>query len=179
MTSAESLTSRYAIQPANAQTTASVATAGRRPMEKLLRKHGGVVERSACDGSAGGEIREQQAPGSRDAEDRRQRVRRVGVERTRRSREPRETADAKTHQQHGASGQQIDEPGGIAGQAEDQRNGQRSAECWAPWRKPIAPAFLPGRAHRHAGHNSRLAPIGAYTLPSVLDVTAQTCALCC
>ena len=53
-------------------------------MEKLLREHGRVVKRSAGHRGAGGQIGEQQAPCGGDAEDRRQRVGGVGVERSRR-----------------------------------------------------------------------------------------------
>ena len=91
-------------------------------MEKLLRQHRCIVERSTCNRGAGGKIGEQKAPGRKDAEDRRQRVRRVGVERSRRCRKPREAADAKANQQHGARCQQINKPCGVAGKSENQRD---------------------------------------------------------
>ncbi len=131
-----------------AQTAASVGIAGGAQWKNCCAEHSRVVKRSASNRGAGGQIGQQQSPCGRDAKYRRQRVSRVGVERSRRSGEPREPADAKADQQHGAGGQQIDKPCGIAGQGEDQRNGERRGCAGRDGRDRLRQCF---HRSKHAG----------------------------
>ena len=122
-----------------------------RPGQKLLPENAKVIKSSTCHRGAGGEIRKQKAPRGKNAEDWRQRFRSVGVKRSRRSGELCEAAHAEADQKSCRGSHQVDEPRGVAGEREDQRDGERRQKCWAPWPRPTAPAFLPDPARPRAG----------------------------
>ena len=144
------------MKAATPQMSASAGSEGGARWKTGWRKMAGVIKRSAHDRCAGGKISQQQRPCGGDAEERRQCVCRVGVERSWRSGEPREPADAKADKQRGPGGKQVDKPGGVAGQGEDQRNGQRRRSAGRHGGDRLRQVSRQGRARRRAGRSSQL-----------------------
>src|SRR5277367_3328432 len=97
---------------------------------EVVQQKIGVMKKSRDDAAAGGYIGQQKTPRDGGGQPRRQDRTGVGVKRAGRRGVARVPGDAQGDQKNRGGGQRVGEPGAVAGQRADQRNGGSGRGGW-------------------------------------------------